>query len=299
MQAFAAPPLPPIVRGLFLWQKFAPRASSAVPRAVGRMLPPSDIFVRTQHGAFLKVDYNNLDFYASVFNQKGFWDDTMTIAPQILRPNDVFYDIGANAGIVAFDAAAKVSKDLRIICVEPQPNFKAPALASAKINGLSNFVWLECLLGDEDGEATLHLTSHAIHASMVPREAKSLPLKREIWRLDTLVDQHRIPPPDVIKIDVEGFELSVFAGGAETLRKSQPCILFEADENLNRFNKTVADVFAALSALAPYEFHFIAEGGAMSPAKPPYPIGNFLAITPSQKHRLEGIEARFVRAKAL
>lgn len=38
----------------------------------------------------------------------------------------------------------------------------------------------------------------------------------------------QIPPPDVLKIDVEGAELDVFRGAVQMLKAKRPVILFEA-----------------------------------------------------------------------
>ena len=44
--------------------------------------------------------------------------------------------------------------------------------------------------------------------------------------LDWMAEQ--IPPPGVLKIDVEGAELNVFCGAAKLLKAMRPIIIFEA-----------------------------------------------------------------------
>jgi FkbM family methyltransferase len=46
--------------------------------------------------------------------------------------------------------------------------------------------------------------------------------------IDALVLEGTIPPPDIVKIDVEGAEYDVLAGAADTLRRWQPTVLLEA-----------------------------------------------------------------------
>jgi len=43
--------------------------------------------------------------------------------------------------------------------------------------------------------------------------------------LDWLAD--RLPPPDVLKIDVEGAELAVFQGAKQLLKTKRPILIFE------------------------------------------------------------------------
>jgi FkbM family methyltransferase len=38
---------------------------------------------------------------------------------------------------------------------------------------------------------------------------------------------HRLPPPDVLKIDVEGAELNVFRGARQLLQAKRPILIFE------------------------------------------------------------------------
>ena len=42
------------------------------------------------------------------------------------------------------------------------------------------------------------------------------------------VPAERIPPPDVLKIDVEGAELGVFRGAVKLLESKRPIVLFES-----------------------------------------------------------------------
>ena len=51
-------------------------------------------------------------------------------------------------------------------------------------------------------------------------------------RLDDLIDEGAIPPPGLIKIDVEGAEEFVLEGGANLLRKHRPHIILEAHSKL-------------------------------------------------------------------
>src|SRR5439155_11754661 len=74
---------------------------------------------------------------------------------------------------------------------------------------------------------------------------------------DVCREELQIPPPDVLKIDVEGFEPLVLAGLAETIRQNHPVIFFE-------HSKLTDDEIR--SSLPPgYKLQFILKGGGLSP----------------------------------
>jgi hypothetical protein len=54
------------------------------------------------------------------------------------------------------------------------------------------------------------------------RETQTVPSVSLDWAAE------RIPPPDVLKIDVEGAELGVFQGAAKLLETKRPVVLFES-----------------------------------------------------------------------
>jgi hypothetical protein len=72
-----------------------------------------------------------------------------------------------------------------------------------------------------------------------------------------------IRPSDVafVKIDVEGAELEVIRGASNLLSESHPTLYLEAEpEWLERFDHTVADVFAELSSYG-YESYLVTDSG--------------------------------------
>ncbi len=68
----------------------------------------------------------------------------------------------------------------------------------------------------------------------------------ETMRLDTLVARERLPPPDLVKIDVQGAELDVLAGAGETLRGAQALVVEVSLVDYNRNAPLIAAVMAAL-----------------------------------------------------
>jgi FkbM family methyltransferase len=280
--------MPLSVRLAMWWAAHGIRGRSAVARAIGRWQSPDrSLFIKTRNGAALSVDYGNLDTYAPIYNEGGCWDaNVMICCETILRSGDVFYDIGSNTGLIALDMARSIP-DLKVFAFEPQPSLAKHIRRSIEANGFEQVKLQEVLLGNEEGESSLFLTSHSIHASVIPREQHYRELRRPLRTLDGLVASGEVAPPDVIKIDVEGSELRIFEGAESILKSHQPSIVFEADENMSRMGYSTDDLFALLEKDAPYTFFLIDKAGTPVPVARPYPLGNYLALSPRHKDRIK------------
>jgi len=110
------------------------------------------------------------------------------------------------------------------------------------LNGVPNVQVFDVLLGEAEGTADLFVSGNTAHASM-RRAFGAKPVTRPITTLDAILQKQSIPPPTFIKLDVEGSELSVLRGAPRTLREHQPYLLFEADENMNRFGYSKGELF--------------------------------------------------------
>jgi FkbM family methyltransferase len=222
--------------------------------------------IPTYNGARLAVDPTALDFFVAVTLRQGAWDRQVSDACiALLQPGQVFYDVGANAGFVAITVGYQFADRVRVCAFEPQPSLARHAALSAALNGLQNISVYEVMLGREAGEALLYVPRHAIHASAVPHEAGAVPLRRPVRSLDELIQSGELPPPDVVKMDVEGAELDVFRGAESALKQYRPAVLFECDSNLIRFGYTAAELLAFLGHCAPYKFYRLLESGKLDP----------------------------------
>lgn len=138
-----------------------------------------------------------------------------------LRPDDVFYDIGANIGMISILVAKKLQgKHKKICCFEPEPANAQELRENLQLNGLCDIGVHEFALGDKEGTCELFVSgdvgagSHSL-ASGYQEGARAVEI--EIQRGDYYAERTGFPP-DVIKLDVEGAELSVLRGFEQTLR---------------------------------------------------------------------------------
>jgi FkbM family methyltransferase len=243
--------------------RHAPRGKGWLPRQIGRRLGGRmKLLIPTRSGAKLAVDSRNLDVYTSILNAGGVWDaHVIDACCRLLRKGAVFYDIGANAGCVSLEVAMRLEDQVRIYAFEPQPRLSHNIALSAALNGLKNLHVFGTMLGREPGAADLFIPGHCIHASAVPRAPRARRLHCPVTTIDALVGAAAICPPDVIKIDVEGGEMDVFRGAAETIRRHRPHIIFECDVNASRFGYTRHELCQYLADLGDYGFQRVTTSG--------------------------------------
>lgn len=146
----------------------------------------------------------------------------LQLAAEVVRRGDIVWDIGANVGLFSFAAAAMAGREGRVLAVEPDTDLVGLLRRSAA--GAAGHAPVEILpaaLSDDLSVARFHIarrnraTSHlAGYGSAMAGGVRSTRLVPTVT-LDWLAE--RFPAPDVLKIDVEGAELAVLAGGTEVL----------------------------------------------------------------------------------
>jgi FkbM family methyltransferase len=133
-----------------------------------------------------------------------------------VRPSDVVYDVGANIGTHACFVGQRL-RDGLVVAFEPMPT-NAVRLRHNLSTNVPSGRWqiAEFALDDEDGTGRLSVESDDFgegkHALSTDGD-----LSIDVRRGASLVADGTYPPPDVVKIDVEGAELRVLRGLADQL----------------------------------------------------------------------------------
>lgn len=148
------------------------------------------------------------------------------------RPGTVLYDIGAATGVYSL-AAAKVATVAQVVAFEPLADSFAALEARARA-----FPHVRCFnlaLGDENRDAEIHRSSWRNTSSFLPvgdltrqEFPKAATLEADevvrMARLDDVVAEHGLEPPDILKMDVQGLEDRVIRGAEQTLRQARLCL---------------------------------------------------------------------------
>jgi len=265
---------------------YAPRGRGAIPRFIGKYFGRHmKTTIRTASGAYLAVEPSCLDVYAAICAAGGTWEPRVLNACLLaLKTNDVFFDIGANVGFMSIEVATRRRNSVEVIAFEPILALARSILRSARINGANNVRVMSTMLGGTTRDGELFIPSHSIHASAIARESSAYAITCPMTTVDELVRDGTLPPPDVIKIDVEGGELEVFRGASEVIAQHAPTIIFEADVNMERFAYSLRDLTALLSANVTYKFFGLSRDGSIIDLLSPNAslCTEFIAVPPNR-----------------
>ena len=138
----------------------------------------------------------------------------MSFLLHLLRPNDLFLDVGANIGSYTI-LAARVCK-ARTIAFEPDPDAARVLRRNIAINHLNGLACVrETALGGAHGEIAFTVGLDTMNR--VARREDEATQVVPIRRLDDIPDA---AAPTLIKMDVEGFEEQVLSGASRALSAS-------------------------------------------------------------------------------
>lgn len=212
------------------------RLSQLVAPYVGRCVTT----IRTSDNFRMHIDTQ--DFIQRTIYLTGVWDDGVAAAMRrILKPGDLFIDIGANVGYFSLLAA---QLGARVIAFEPNPDCQAELEHNAALNGFRDIDLRAMGIADRRGQDVLYVESEANSGAGSLKSVSGNPFAIE---LDTLDGQLAGVSPAMIKLDVEGAELMALRGGAQILART-PAVVCEVSEySLRELGGSKEELFATMA----------------------------------------------------
>lgn len=142
----------------------------------------------------------------------------LELMTRTLKPGDVAWDIGSNVGLFTVFMAQAVGTQGRVVAFEPEEKSYAHLLINLQVNNLQDVCALRQALGESNSHAILHIGEGKGDFSLSHLQTKETSRQVvEVVRGDYLIERENLPIPNIVKIDVEGFELAVIRGLARAL----------------------------------------------------------------------------------
>jgi FkbM family methyltransferase len=191
---------------------------------------PTEGTVRA-NGHRIGVQGTYLDWYCELFGT--FEPHVRSAIAATLRPGGTAVDVGANVGLHTLTMASAVGPEGSVLAIEPNPVAVARLRANLALNDLDARVLVHAV-SDRVGEMPLFVpdgvNNNLGQARLGPRDGLTAGGSVAVTTLDLVAE--RLDALDLLKIDVEGFEVAVLRGARRTLERFRPVVLLEYEPEL-------------------------------------------------------------------
>lgn len=206
--------------------------------------PAPAIGIRTAGGVTVAVP-GRIDLLTPyvLLEQEDWFEDEIGFLRKTLRAGMRVVDIGANYGLYALSLARAVGPSGRVWAVEPASATADYLRQSVDLNALGQVTVIQKALSDREGTARLSIEANSELNSLSGSGSGAIE-EVPLTTLDALAAGHAWGAIDFLKLDAEGEEERIVAGGATVLRTSSPLVMFEIRHG-ERLNLQLVERLAA------------------------------------------------------
>jgi FkbM family methyltransferase len=184
------------------------------------------------------------------------------------------YDVGGDQGIFTLFLAQRVGPAGHVVVFEPNPRSYQRILTNVRLNGFDHVRVLPMGLGERaemlrfifpKSEPARGSAAQSVSAQ-VAQEHNAVSCLIEVAALDDAMARMRLPPPDLIKLDVEGMEWPALRGMRKTLATHRPRLFIEIHgSDVDDKTANVRRVVSLLEEIG-YTIQHVESGTAISSA---------------------------------
>ncbi len=229
LASFVARWLPlPLKRGLYRLGPLTGAIRSLLNRTAPSGLTEIEIAAGDLHGWRLALDLQS---------EKDYWLGTYEPELQgairrLVLPAWTVYDVGANVGYITLLLARAVGEQGRVVAFEALPDNQARWRRNVALNGLGARVQLvPAAVTDVSGMTRFLLGPSDDMGKALGSAGRTLSYEQALTvpsvSLDDFVYAQGNPPPDLVKMDIEGGEVLALPGMQRLLREARPLVLLE------------------------------------------------------------------------
>lgn len=176
----------------------------------------------TLNGLNCKIDPTAIQYFSPTYE----WE-VAAYLKSIVKPSMTIFDVGANVGVYVIQLGELVDK---IIAFEPDQGALKLLKRHIELNNLDNVTVIESAVSNEAGSATLYsLPSNPMNRlgeANVLIEKDSVPYNVPVTTIDGFVKESSTIP-NLILMDIEGFEIAALKGATETVKNHSPILIIE------------------------------------------------------------------------
>jgi protein O-GlcNAc transferase len=177
--------------------------------------------------------------------QADWFEDELKFLRRLTEPGQTVVDIGANYGAYALCLARKVGATGHVWAFEPASVTAEFLGRSVAANGFAQVTLEQSALSDRRGSAHLFLhTSPELNALQSGRSATGETESVALTTLDACLETLAWRDIDFVKIDAEGEEMKILAGGTQFFARLSPLIQYEVMAG-PKVNLELVQAFAA------------------------------------------------------
>jgi len=203
-----------------------------------------------------------------LLEQETWFEKELGFLSRWLKPGMTAIDVGANLGVYSLPMARLVGTQGRIYAYEPGSEARMLLEQSRTINTANNLEIFDLALSDGVREGRLILgSSSELNALGDTGEGETVP----ITSLDNEDATRGWASPDFIKIDAEGEEERILAGGKNFFQRHSPLVMFE----IKAGDKINSNLCAAFPAMGYRLFRLLTGAQILIPFDPNSPLDAF------------------------
>ena len=210
------------------------RAAYRIVSRARRMVGRSDITVVKRGGALFELDLGEgIDF--AIYLLGAFERSTQQTLQQLVRPDHVVFDVGANIGAHTLAIARAVGPAGRVFAFEPTEFAYQKLCRNVSLNpGLQSRVHARQVMfaahRSDQLEEEIYarwplLPKRAVHPKHQGQMVSTL--GAAVDTIDSFFEREQLLRLDLVKLDVDGHELPVLEGARDTLRRLRPVLVLE------------------------------------------------------------------------
>lgn len=171
------------------------------------------------------IQKRDTDFGQAILDTRDYEPQVRALVAAHLRAGDTCVDVGANVGVIAFQAATIVGDRGLVVAVEPNPENLRLLYAGVVVNGFTNLRVLP-LAASNRGEI-VSLTGGTSNTHLIG--ARGLEAGGGIYAQTGALDEWLawLPRLDFVKMDIEGHEPLALDGFRQTIARHRPALLVE------------------------------------------------------------------------